>query len=184
MYEVELKVEAGHETIRRRLDECGGSRGETVRQVDTYYNAPDRDFAQTDEALRIREQSTPAKPESDVFLTYKGPLVDSTSKTREEAETAVADVDSMDDILSGLGYVAAATVRKDRERYALEDCVVTLDSVDGLGEYVEVEYDGAGGITEEADIDDARERVRALLGRLNIDPDTHIQESYLELLLE
>ncbi len=175
MYEVELKVRTAHESVRKRLEEIGATRVESVRQEDVYYDAPDRDFAQTDEALRIREESLDGATET--RLTYKGPLVESESKTREEAETAVSEPDELRAILDGLGYEPAATVCKDRDRYTVDGCTVTLDAVDGLGEFVEAELE------TEDDIDAARERLIDVLERLELDPDEQIRTSYLGLLL-
>lgn len=180
MYEVELKVEAAHEAVRERLRSLGVNRTETVTQEDTYYDAPDRSFANTDEALRIRSETRSG--ETTTILTYKGPLVDADSKTRTEAETSVDDPKSMAEILSGLGYEPAATVRKTREYYTLDDCTVTLDTVDGLGEFVEVEF--GSDVEAESGIDAARERVENVLDQLGLDSGDQIRTSYLELLLE
>jgi len=175
MYEVELKVKASHGTVRQRLEAAGGTFLGTVRQADTYYDAPDRDFAETDEAVRVRRERDGDAER--VRLTYKGPLVDSAAKTREEAETGVDDGEALAAILSGMGYEPAATVRKERDRYRLDGCTVTLDSVDGLGEFVEVELE------TEADVDAAREEAAATMESLGLDPDEGIRTSYLGLLL-
>ena len=187
MYEVELKVRAEHDPVRERLAALGASHIGRVTQVDTYYNAPDRDFAVTDEALRVRRETDhgEARTTGDgdagrVLLTYKGPLVDDNSKTREEAETRVGNGKAVRDILAGLGYDAAAAVRKERDRYALSDCRVTLDRVAELGEFVEVEYHDA---VSESGIDGARAAVRNRLDELGLDPEAGIQTSYLGLVL-
>jgi adenylate cyclase class 2 len=176
MYEVELKVRADHDAVRERLDATDATLLGTVQQEDTYYDAPDREFAETDEALRIRTERTDEEVET--RLTYKGPLVEQASKTREEAETAVADEDALAEILAGLGYDPAASVSKERTRYRLDGYTVTLDSVDGLGDFVEVEMD------VEADIGSAREGAREVMDKLGLDADEQIRTSYLGLLLD
>lgn len=180
MYEVELKVRADHGAVRDRLNELGADRDERLYQEDTYYNAPDRDFAETDEALRIRRvrPGGVGDEEATARVTYKGPLLEAESKSREEFETGVDDGETMDRILRGLGYDPTATVSKDRETYSLDGYTVTLDSVEGLDEFVEVETE-----IESADIEDARDGGRAVLDRLGLDPDEQIQTSYLGLLL-
>jgi len=189
MYEVELKIRADHGAVRDRLEALGAAHVGRVRQVDTYYDAPNRDFAKTDEALRVREETTETGSrheetarggETETRLTYKGPLVERESKTREEAETAVADPDAARRILDGLGFEPAATVAKERGRYRLEGYTVTLDAVEGLEEFVEVETEVAG----EAAVEAARERATALVERLGLDPGAGIRTSYLGLLLE
>lgn len=177
MYEVELKVRADHDRVRQRLDELGVGRGQRIRQEDTYYNAPDRDFAETDEALRVRRVRH-ADDTRSARLTYKGPLLEAESKSREEFETGVEDGETLEHILEGLGYDATATVSKERVTFTLDGYTVTLDAVEGLGEFVEVETE-----SESADIDTAREGARKILDRLGLDPDKQIRTSYLGLLL-
>lgn len=196
MYEVEVKVPADLEAVRDRLEALDADRKRTVIQEDTYYDAPHRSFPETDEALRIRRESTPDSADAESRITYKGPLLDDESKSREEVETGVADGGKMDAVLTNLGFDAAATVRKERERFALEGAetgngdgdgdgdrrtyTITLDTVDDVGEFVEVETD----VERERDLESAREGAYAVLERLELDPDEQIRTSYLGLLLE
>jgi adenylate cyclase class 2 len=177
MYEVELKVRADHEAVRERLSTLGAADAGAVTQVDTYYDAPHRDFGETDEALRIRRET--ADGGSTTRVTYKGPLVEAASKSRREVETGVDDADDFDDILDALGFSPAAVVEKERERYVLDGYTVTLDTVDGLGEFVEVEREAP-----EADLEATREGAAARLRELGLDPDEQIRTSYLGLLLD
>jgi adenylate cyclase class 2 len=178
MYEVEVKVPADHEAVRDRLAELGADSVNEVTQEDTYYDAPHREFAETDEALRVRRED-PTEGDAFAELTYKGPLVEAESKTRREVETVVEDDEAADDILGALGFDPAATVRKERERFALAGYTVTLDAVDGLGEFVEVETEVEG----EADVESAREAAYDVLRDLGLDPEEQIRTSYLGLLL-
>lgn len=174
MYEVELKVRAEHDPVRGRLAELGAEPVGIVEQVDTYYDHPTRAFAETDEAIRLRRER--AEGRTDVKVTYKGPLVDAASKTREEFETGVDDGETMDAIFRKLGFEPAATVEKTRERFEHGGYTVTLDTVVGLGEFVEVER-------EAASIETARDGAIELLCDLGYDPDEQIRTSYLGLLL-
>ncbi|WP_117591022.1 class IV adenylate cyclase [Haloprofundus halophilus] len=184
MYEVELKVRADHDDVRERLaaldaEELGG-----VAQADTYYDAPHRDFAETDEALRIRrERRTDAMADEDAAetakVTYKGPLVESESKTREEFETGVDDGETMANVLDGLGFEPAAVVEKERTYFGVDEYTVVLDDVEGLGEFVEVEREA-----EESALETVRDGAAAVLRRLDLDSDDQIRTSYLGLLLE
>ncbi|GAB6862719.1 class IV adenylate cyclase [Haloplanus litoreus] len=177
MYEVELKVRTPHDPVRERLSALGADRVGAVRQVDTYYDAPHRDFADTDEALRIRREETNGAAET--HITYKGPLVEAASKTRREVETGVADGDRMDDILDALGFSPAAVVEKERERYDLDGYTVTLDTVGDLGEFVEIERE-----VPEDDLEATREGAVSHLRDLGLDPADQIRTSYLGLLLD
>ncbi len=175
MYEVELKIRTPHRPIRDRLNAIGAEPAGTVTQVDTYYDHPVREFAETDEAFRIRHEADTDGEHAKV--TYKGPLVDEGSKTRRELETGVDNGDTMAEIAESVGFEPAATVKKERERFRYGEYTITLDTVDGLGEFVEVE-------TEAEAVAPARDGAIELLERLDLDPDEGIRTSYLGLLLE
>jgi adenylate cyclase class 2 len=177
MYEVELKVRADHDAVRSRLAEMDAERVGAVRQADTYYDAPHREFAETDEALRLRRERD-EDDRSEARVTYKGPLVEAASKTREEFETGVTDGETMDEVFQSLGFSPAATVEKRRERFAVEGYTVTLDDVADLGTFVEVERE-----VPESQVDQAREGAFEVLRSLGLDPDDQIRTSYLGMLL-
>ncbi|MFB6223800.1 MAG: class IV adenylate cyclase [Haloarcula sp.] len=176
MYEVEVKVPADIEAVAERLDEVGAEQVDTVIQEDTYYNAPHRDFEETDEAFRIRRETR--KGETEAKITYKGPLLEAESKSREEFETGVEDGDDADAIVQHLGFDAAATVRKNRRVYQVRGYAVTLDAVDDVGEFVEVERETEG------DIEPVREGAYEVLRDLGLDPNNQERTSYLGMLLE
>jgi adenylate cyclase class 2 len=176
MYEVELKLRVDHERVRPRIDSIGAERVGTVRQVDTYYDHPVRDFGETDEALRVRRE-TDGTDGGTAEITYKGPLADEESKTREELETALGDGETGERILEAVGFEPAATVEKERERFERGEYTIALDTVVGLGEFLEVE-------TEAEEIAPAREGAVELLEALGLDAGEGIRRSYLGMLLE
>ncbi|RLM59582.1 class IV adenylate cyclase [Halobellus sp. Atlit-31R] len=200
MLEVEIKLRAPHGAVQSALAEADAALVERVTQVDTYYDAPHRDFAETDEALRIRRETRDPDADADADperrpddsspqadqestttkLTYKGPLVDAESKTRQEYETVVGDGDTADAIFESLGFEPAAVVEKHRRFYRLDGYTVTLDRVDGLGEFVEVEAEAA----EPADVDAVRRGAFEVVRTLGLDPDDQIRTSYLGMLLD
>ncbi len=177
MYEVEVKLPAAHDRVRERLEALGATAIGRVVQIDTYYDAPHRSFESTDEALRLRRERS--EGDERVELTYKGPLVDSQSKTREEFETGLTDAGAAKKLLDRLGFDPAATVRKERDRYALGDLTVSLDDVADVGEYVEVER-----LAPEDDISAVRSEIYDVLERLGLDPSEQVRTSYLGMKLE
>ncbi len=196
MYEVEIKVAADLDAVRKRLREAGAERVDARRQRDVYYDAPHRDFAETDEALRVRHEteladgidsadvddsaaSEPIETAETTKLTYKGPLLDEGSKTRAEHETAVADAEATAGVFEGLGFDPAATVEKRREFWSYDGFTVTLDAVADLGEFVEIER----GVDDEAAIGAIRDEALDALDALGLDGSTQIRTSYLGLLL-
>ena len=86
MLEVEMKFPvADLAALEARLARGGAGTAAERRDADHYFNAPDRDFARTDEALRVRTIG-PAN-----FVTYKGPKRDPLTKTRTEIEVPLGD---------------------------------------------------------------------------------------------
>ncbi|MEM9187493.1 MAG: class IV adenylate cyclase [Planctomycetota bacterium] len=177
--EIEQKYRvANHGGIAERLAALGAARGSAVRQVDAYFAHPTRDFAVTDEALRLRRVG-----ESNA-VTYKGPRLDSATKTRREIELPLAEGDqshgAWTELLEALGFRPVLEVAKTRTPYHLScdgfALEIALDSVDRLGMFVEVE-----AVADSEQVDAARDTVLAFAGRLGlVDAE---QRSYLELLL-
>src|SRR3954468_9713035 len=80
-WEVEQKFRVDDpQAIRDRLIDLGVQFQESESQVDHYFRHPSRDFATTDEALRLRQIG------EQNFITYKGPKIDAATKTRRELE--------------------------------------------------------------------------------------------------
>jgi adenylate cyclase class 2 len=119
--------------IEDRILGLGGEFQGEVEQIDTYYNHPVRDFAQTDEALRIR------KVGENTYLTYKGRKIDNITKTREEIKVQVENGEFTRKILVKLGFSEVGMVRKVRKKYKLGEFHVCLDNVDNLGSFIELE---------------------------------------------
>ena len=181
-FEVEQKFRVQSiEFVERRLQTIGTSIGTPVRQVDLYFSHPSRDFNITDEAFRIRSV------EDDHFLTYKGPKVDSTTKTRREIELPIASGDEglsqWIELLEALGFRPTMEVTKLRRTTVVDwmqqPVEVALDEVPGLGNFVELEL-----VTDadEEQLDSARSVLAAVAGKLGLEQSE--RRSYLELLLE
>src|SRR5438132_14309314 len=69
--------------LEAALGRWGVTLGSPRRDADHYFNAPDRDFARTDEAFRVRIVGQTN------YVTYKGPKLDRETKTRLEIEVAL-----------------------------------------------------------------------------------------------
>ncbi len=180
-YEVELKFPLATErdSVVARLQGLGAQLVATVGQADSYFNHPQRDFAQTDEAFRIRSVG------AQNFVTYKGPKIDTRTKTRPEIELPLGDGEALAEqfaqILTKLSFRPVATVRKQRACWALVrgdwHFEVAIDEVEEVGTYLEIELvaDAAGlPLAQQAVLDLAEE-----LGLRETEP-----HSYLRLLLK
>lgn len=180
MYELERKARADHRAIRERLRELDLTPQTEVVQTDTYLDHPHRDFAETDEALRVRREHPAGEPDAaTVELTYKGPRIADDAKTRVERTTTIGDAESLTAILEELGFVVVAAVAKRRTRFEHDDVTICLDDVDGLGEFVELEAE-----TDADGLEAAHERVEAVSQVLGLDGAETITTPYLTMLLD
>jgi adenylate cyclase, class 2 len=180
-YEVEVKYRSvDHDRLRRLLIERGAREGPAEEQVDIYLRHPARDFAQTHEALRLRRIGL------DNRITYKGPRFPGPTKTREEIEIPFKEgAESFRDLsrlFENLGFQPVATVRKRRTTFHLSgpphEIEVTLDHVDGLGDFAEIETIAP----DEAALPPAQAAVLALAAQLGLEAVE--PRSYLRMILE
>lgn len=181
MGEVEVKSSIeDRQALVKRVQEIGGVFVREVAQEDVYFTHPCRDLKERDEALRLRREG------SETILTFKGKKAGGMAKVREELEVGVASFKEASAILKRLGFVEGLVVRKRRAVYVVGDVEVSLDSVEGLGEFVEVEAKAAAaGIDTEEGLqllDCAKSKVFDVADRLGLQRDRLSTASYLELL--
>ncbi|MFH1774695.1 MAG: class IV adenylate cyclase [Methanobacteriota archaeon] len=170
MLEIEAKARVSNQgKIKSKLIELGAKFLKKEEQEDIYFDHPARDFAKSDEALRIR------KIGKDSYLTYKGPKLDKLTKTREEHEFKFSGFEEAKEILKKLKFREVATIRKQREYYALQNFIIALDEVEDLGSFIEVEKK-AGHYTPE--------EIIAFLKKLGVEDGSIERRSYLELILK
>ena len=172
MLEVELKVKipsldpAREQLVRRNAQSCG-----KVHEHDVYYNAPHRDFSITDEAVRVRYTGDHA------VVTYKGPKIKKFGlKAREELNFAVESGKIFETMLDRLGFTKTLEVNKWRETFWLGTASVSLDTVDGLGTFAEIE------VIVENESDNPTGQIGKIAKEIGVDGEP-ILASYLELLL-
>ncbi|MCX8000634.1 MAG: class IV adenylate cyclase [Leptospiraceae bacterium] len=139
---------------------------EEKEEFDVYLSHPCRDFAKTDEALRLRV-------EKKVKLTYKGPKIDAETKSREEVNVVVNDFEETLKLLEFLGFKKFRTVKKLRKIYRMDNAIICVDSVEGLGDFIEIEVEG--GLERKEEIF----KIAEMLGYTKAES---VRLSYLEML--
>lgn len=179
--EVERKYRITSQSeVRQRVEALGGRWEEAIQQGDQYFAHPARDFAATDEALRIRSVG-PAN-----VITYKGPKIDRDSKTREEIEVAIGPgqetARDLGKILERLGFRPVLVVKKVRSianvAWQGRDVEVALDEVKDAGLFVELETQAAN-----AELEDAKECIRTMASAIGLSETDQERRSYLEMVL-
>lgn len=172
MIEVEVKAKIdSFEEMEKRLENLGALKSKKEFQEDIYFASPIVDFAQTDEALRIRTTN------NNIFITYKGPKLNKDAKTRKEVEMSIESAGKAKDIFEEIGFKEVRTVRKNRQYYTYENFEISLDDVEGLNHYMEIEI----SLEDGNDYDDAQKSIFELFEKLGI-TEGFERTSYLELL--
>ncbi len=179
MLEVEIKFRNVDRTaVIARLLNWGAVLTQDRTDADLYFQAPDRDLKATGEAFRMRRIG----PKN--YLTYKGPKLDSETKTRPEIEVPLGDGDAVaadtEKLLAALGYTPVITVRKKRRVYSFAragfDFEACFDNVDGVGEFVELEI-----LADEAHYQEAKAALLAAAAELGLTDQE--KRSYLGLVI-
>ncbi len=179
MLEIEMKFRVNDfAAVERSLRSWNAVPQSALEEVDHYFNAPDRDFARTDEAFRLRSIGTENR------ITYKGPKQGGPTKTRTEIEIGLEPgseaADQFCRLVQHLGYRATAAVKKRRTIYEFARAEFSLqacfDEVEALGRFVEIEI-----VAEPAQRDRAEEVLQAVVRDLGLPASE--PRSYLELVL-
>jgi len=179
-YEVELKFPVPDlPAFARKLTDSGIPISPAQEEIDVYFAHPSRDYARTDEALRLRRKGDAN------CVTYKGPKIDATTKTRREIELPLApgseSLSSWTALLEAVGFRPVGEVRKSRRKAAIpwqgHLVEASLDEVAGVGTFVEFEL-----VAEESGVDAARACIQSLAQSFDLTEGE--RRSYLELLLK
>jgi len=164
--------------LRAKLAELGATFRAAVIQRDAYFNHPARDFAETDEALRIRSVG------DDNVITYKGKKLGGGVKTRREIELPIGagteTAEQLGEMLKLLGFRPSAVVEKHRTpgNVTLDGVRFELawDEVAGIGTFFEAEL-----VVDDSERERAQQRIHLLQAKLEL---TAVEtRSYLEMVL-
>ena len=184
-FEVDLKLRVSDLVLAEAtLLKMGAESLNSEVQSDVYFNHPCRSFEETDEAVRIRSRTiesghVAASAHPLAELTYKGPKVDSKTKTRVEYSVGVDDPVRMTEVLRSIGFREVATVVKNRRFLRIDETTISMDDVKGVGSFIEFEVIATG----KEEMVRARERLLSLVRELGFSPEDSVRESYLELYL-
>jgi adenylate cyclase class 2 len=163
--------------LKAKLEQLGAKPSEPTRQIDTYYNAPHRDFLAPEaisEWLRIR---TEERGSSINFKRWHP--VDALIKTHaDEYETKIENVEAVRRLLEALDFRSLVTVDKTREEYKLPEIEIVFDRVVDAGDFVEFEFKA-----DAANVEDATEQLEQFIASLNVELGEPINCGYPHILL-
>ena len=116
------------EGVTAALLRMGAVPRDTKRQSDIYYSHPSRDFSRTDEAFRIRIEEIGR--ERKLYLTYKGPKIDTTAAGKSRIEYELEKVTDISDIIEfGVMITPALAVDGDVKSSGK---LLSVDDIKGL----------------------------------------------------
>lgn len=139
--EIEIQTQVDDSAVLRAFLEANAQFLGEAHQLDEYYSPPDRDFLSVrpvNEWLRLRDAD--GKASMNYKNWYQGE--DGRSQYCDEYETPLADIDQARKILFALKHRLLTKVDKTRASWRYQDYEVSLDHVEGLGDFVEVEFKG------------------------------------------
>ncbi|MGB5912722.1 MAG: class IV adenylate cyclase [Promethearchaeia archaeon] len=192
MIEVEIKVAISNlRLLKENLKTLNGKYVISLDHEDTYLNMPRRlrDFKKTDEALRLRKSIEFNKNNKEnttltrSFITYKGKKIDQTTKTREEIEIEIKNLEKMKKLFENLGFREIFTVKKERELYEFnfknEKIEILIDFLPILNQhFMEAEVI----VESKKEVPLVKEKLFEFLKQFGISKIDSIRESYLELI--
>jgi adenylate cyclase class 2 len=186
--EVEVKIPIeNRKSVEEALHRIGAQKMNSETQVDVYFDHPARTFQETDEALRLRSRHPELEGDekdntipTPYELTYKGPKLETRSKSRVEHSVHISNIDSARSILESLGFKHVATISKRRVFYTVDSITVSVDDVENVGLFLELER----MVTSRRDMNPALDMIFNLIKRLGLDSNNSIRTSYLELFLQ
>lgn len=183
MIEVEIKAhitKAEYNEMSSKLSKLEFIFSTKMRELDVYYNGPDKNYFESGEALRIRTSESLINNETLSYLTYKGKKLDSISNTRLEHEVMIDNMDTMGLIFNCLGFTKLFTVEKQRDYYIQNNVHVCVDYVKDLGYFMEIEKI----IDNDSEKNSTLVELFLLLNKLGLNNDRLEEKSYAHLLFE
>lgn len=140
---IEIEIQVNIENPKPLIEflEKNGNFQSEKHQVDEYFSPAHRDFLgvrPVKEWLRLRDT------DGKYSINYKNWHFDESGKSQycDEFETKIEDIEQVRKILSVLNFKSIVIVDKSRKAWAYKDYEVAVDSVKGLGDFVEIEYIG------------------------------------------
>ncbi len=169
MHELEVKFYMPDlAAFTRRLEQAGGRlEAPRAHELNLRFDTPSGELSRAYRALRLRQDRA-------ARLAYKGPSLDAGgARLREEIEFVVEDFAAARRFLEALGYQVWVMYEKYRTLFTLEtvgqaaQVDIALDELP-YGNFVELEGTSV-------------EDLRAAAGRVGLDWEAQVRESYLEL---
>ncbi len=170
MYEIEAKVpltKADFQRLKKEIQKIAVLKGESIKK-DTYYG--DR----TNFLFRIREKNGQG------VLNIKNKKVEKGIEVNQEIECGVHSKSKFHQFLKKINIHPHAKKEKKSEVYKFKSMQIELNTIKGLGHYLEIE----NPVKTKTEIPKAKKALRELFSQLGFTPKNFEKKYYIELLEE
>jgi len=175
MREIEIKARvANKQALIGRLLQQGIEVSDPVTQHDRVFGmiGPNEDDGGDNDLPWLRIRSEIHAEDTRHIFTFKKSVTNQMDSI--EHETEVFDDSELEKIITRLGFVPYSDLVKTRQKARLGDIEICIDSVDGLGDFIEVEK-----LTEDqVDYDVVALELWSVLNDLSISRDDHVTDGY------
>ncbi len=169
--EIELRFKVKNlASIEKKLQNLQAKFVKEKKQIDKYFGEISL-YKKVNYSFLLRVRIEADK----VFLTYKG---DNFKKAGvwQEYDFLIEDENKAESMIRDMGFEEVIIVEKYRKEYTLNNLTICLDRIEGLGEFVEIEYLD--------DKNDSKQKHQELIEKLEINESRIIHRGYVTMLLE
>lgn len=155
------------------------------RVIDTYYNSVKFNDFDPDESSKLRASFRIREKGGDCFITHKHDVFDERNiwVYSNELETAVAEIGIVKDILKKLYFQELIKIDNTKKKYESSSYELVLESVVGLGDFIEIEYKSQTEISEH-EVLEIKQSIRDLVSKLGINIGEELNSGKPELMLK
>ncbi len=125
--------------VEARLAKVGAEALPAIEENNVFFDTPQATLKAADQGLRLRVEKVVANKQQTVIITHKGPRAHGRLKSRRETELTVENARDGAALLRALGYVRVFAFEKQRRQWRLDGCIVALDTLPLLGDFIEIE---------------------------------------------
>ncbi|MBL8015579.1 MAG: class IV adenylate cyclase [Candidatus Doudnabacteria bacterium] len=184
MIEIELKIKidaASAEKLTKWLKQNAEAKGEK-HQLEYYLDNPDKTFFFQSELgykdaanyFRVRFSD---KGDSVCLKIFEVDPKSTKSKNLDEIEFTVSDGEESLKLFKTLGFTDLTKVEKTRKSYAYKNFEIELDTVEGLGNFVEIEIK-----ENDITVEEGKAKIRELLKQIGITRFQNCSRGYVSML--
>ncbi len=151
--------------------------------IDTYYYDPLRrenlkpnKQNQINECFRIREK------QNKYYITYKVDKFDNNNTWlySEEYETYIGSLETMNKIISSLGFKKLLTIKNKKTEYASELYSIVLEEVEHLGNFIEVEI----CTDKEVNVNQIKQEIEKFMSNLKLETSSELNMGKPEMMIK